>query len=182
MESDLVARVSTGDEGAYEELFHRYYRELCRFAARIDFTPGAAEEIVQDVFLKVWLRRDTLFEVKALGSYLYTAVRNQALNQLERETNRERWRKATELKHQALPAQAPSADEEVRLAELTVAIERALDELPPRCREAFLLQRRQHLSVAEIARVMQIAPKTVEIQIGNALRTLRRSLAEWIRD
>jgi RNA polymerase sigma-70 factor (ECF subfamily) len=182
MDSDLAARVHAGDEAAYEELFHRYYRPLCRFAARIDPSPGVAEEIVQDVFLKVWLRRDRLVEIKALGSYLYTAVRNQALNQQKRETIRERWREETEIKQQAMPAMAPSADEEVRVAELSVAIDRALEALPPRCRQAYLLQRREHMTVAEIARVMEIAPKTVEIQLGNALKMLRRSLAEWIRE
>jgi RNA polymerase sigma-70 factor (ECF subfamily) len=181
MDSDLAARVQAGDEQAYEELFHRYYRELCRFAGRIDPTPGAAEEIVQDVFLKVWVRRGRLVEVKALGSYLYAAVRNQALNQVKRHTHGDRWLRAKETVLQEFPEAGPSADEDVRTAELAVAIERALADLPSRCRQAFLLQRREHLSVKEIARAMEIAPKTVEIQIGNALKQLRRSLAEWIK-
>jgi len=68
----------------------------------------------------------------------------------------------------------------LRAAELAAAIERAIAQLPPRCREAYLLRRQHHLSYAEIARVMGIAPKTVEIQIGAALKALRASLADWL--
>jgi RNA polymerase sigma-70 factor, ECF subfamily len=177
----LIARISGGDEAAYQELFRRYYRPLCLYAARIDPSDGAAEEVVQEVFFKVWQRRERLLEVKSLSSYLYTAVHNQALNRIERDGYMARWRRAKVVELQYAPGHAPSADEEARSAELTAAIDAALMKLPPRCREAFLLQRRQHLSVAEIARVMGIAPKTVEVQIRNALRSMRDSLAEWLR-
>jgi len=179
-DSTFIERIRAGDEHAYEELFHRYYRELCRYAARIS-PSGAAEEIVQEVFLKVWLRRERLREVNTLRSYLYAAVRNHALNQIKRSGYEDRWRRGKVVEQSDAPALASSADEDVRAAELTVAIERALGTLPPRCRQAFLLQRREHMSVAEIAEAMAIAPKTVEVQIGNALKLLRRHLAEWIQ-
>ena len=67
-DSSFIERIRAGDEHAYQELFHRHYRELCRYAARLSPTPGAAEEIVQDVFLKVWLRRYRLKEVRTLRS------------------------------------------------------------------------------------------------------------------
>jgi RNA polymerase sigma-70 factor, ECF subfamily len=176
----LIARIRGGDELAYEELFRRYYRELCLYAGRIDTAEGAAEEIVQEVFFKVWQRRDRLLEVKTLASYLYSAVHNQALNHIKREGYLARWRRAKQEEFERAPPSAAGADEAVRLAEAAAAIEDALAKLPPRCREAFLLQRRQHLSVSEIARVMNITPKTVEVHIGNALRLLRQSLAEWL--
>jgi RNA polymerase sigma-70 factor, ECF subfamily len=180
-DSTFIERIRAGDEHAYEELFHRYYRELCRYAARISSAPGSAEEIVQEVFLKVWLRRERLREVTTLRSYLYAAVRNHALNQIKRSGHEDRWRRGKAVELSESPALASSADAEVRMAELTAAIERALGTLPPRCRQAFLLQRREHMSVAEIAEAMDIAPKTVEVQIGNALKLLRRHLAEWIQ-
>lgn len=180
-DSTFIERIRSGDEHAYEELFHRHYRELCRYAARISPGPGAAEEIVQEVFLKVWLRRERLREVNTLRSYLYAAVRNHALNQIKRSGYEDRWRRGKAVELSDAPAHASGADDDVRAAELTVAIEHALATLPPRCRQAFLLQRREHMSVAEIAEAMEIAPKTVEVQIGNALKLLRRHLAEWIQ-
>lgn len=180
-DSTFIERIRAGDEHAYEELFHRHYLELCRYAARINPGPGAAEEIVQEVFLKVWLRRERLREVTTLRSYLYAAVRNHALNQIKRNGYEDRWRQGKAGELVDAPAAAAGADDEVRSAELTVAIERALASLPRRCRQAFLLQRREHMSVAEIAEAMAIAPKTVEVQIGNALKLLRRQLAEWLQ-
>jgi RNA polymerase sigma-70 factor (family 1) len=180
-DAEVIARVRGGDERAFEELFRRYYRELCLYAARIDPSDGSAEEIVQDVFFKVWQRRDRLIEVKTLASYLYAAVHNGALNRIERDGYMSRWRRAKHVEALTAPAYAPSADDDARSAEVSQAIEDALATLPPRCREAFLLQRREHLSVAEIARVMGIAPKTVEVQIGNALRLMRQALADWLK-
>jgi RNA polymerase sigma-70 factor (ECF subfamily) len=180
-DSTFIERIRAGDEHAYEELFHRHYLELCRYAARISPGPGVAEEIVQEVFLKVWLRRERLREVTTLRSYLYAAVRNHAFNQIKRNGYEERWRQGKASEQVDAPAAAAGADDEVRAAELTVAIERALASLPNRCRQAFLLQRREHMSVAEIAEAMAIAPKTVEVQIGNALKLLRRHLAEWLQ-
>jgi RNA polymerase sigma-70 factor, ECF subfamily len=176
---DLIARIRAGDERAYEQLFDEYYRKLCRYAARISPAGGSAEEAVQEVFLKLWLRRDRLPPVLMLNSYLYTAVRNQCLNQMTREGYEDAWRQRRTVELQAAPPSAPGADEDVRAAELRVAIDEALAKLPPRCRQAFLLQRREHMTVQQIAAAMQIAPKTVEVQIGNALKALRQSLAEW---
>ena len=180
VDSILIARIRAGDERAFEELFRRYYRELCRYAARFDATTGTPEEIVQEVFFRVWRNREQLLEVKTFSSYLYTAVRNQAFNRRKREQTAARWREAKEVEVQADPVGAPAADEEVRAAELAAAIERAIEQLPPRCRQVFLLHRREHRTCPEIAEMLQIAPKTVEVHIGNALKQLRAALAAWM--
>lgn len=179
--NDLIARIRAGDERAYQQLFDEYYRKLCRYAARISPNYGLAEEAVQEVLLKLWLRRDRLPVVLTLSSYLYAAVRNYCLNQITRDGYEETWRRRKEVELQDSPPLAPAPDEDVRAAELRVAIEDALAQLPPRCRQAFLLQRRENMTVAEVAAAMGIAPKTVEVQIGNALKALRRSLAEWLK-
>jgi RNA polymerase sigma-70 factor (ECF subfamily) len=180
VDSDLLARIRAGDEAAYEQLFRRYYQELCLYAARIDPTPGSAEDIVQEILLRLWVRHEELPDVQSLPAYLFTAVRNQALNQRARAASAERWRQAKQVELHDAPVSAPTADELVQAAELASAIERAISELPPRCREAFVLRRQRGLPCAEIARIMGITTKTVEIQIGNALKLIRKSLADWI--
>jgi RNA polymerase sigma-70 factor (ECF subfamily) len=180
LDTDLIARIRAGDERAFEQLFHRYYRELCVYAARVDRSPGAAEEIVQEVFFRVWRRREQLLLVQTLSSYLYAAVRNVALNRLARAHTEDRWRASKRSEQLDVPIAAPPPDEEIRATEMAVAIDQAVSALPPRCREAFLLRRQQQLSYAEIAQVMHTSPKTVEIQIGKALQLLRKSLAEWL--
>jgi RNA polymerase sigma-70 factor, ECF subfamily len=179
VETDLVTRIRAGDARAYAELFDQYYVGLCHYAASINPAGGAAEEAVQEVLLKVWLRRDRLPPVMSLGGYLYASVRNHCLNQVRRDRFEESWRHRRVAEMRDGPPMAASADADVRTAELSAAIEAALEKLPPRCRQAFLLQRRERMRVAEIAAAMQIAPKTVEIHIGNALKLLRSLLAEW---
>ena len=180
LDSDLIVRIRAGDEDAFAELFRRYYRALCYYAARIDVTGTGGEEIVQEVLFRIWMTRDRLMVSNTLSGYLYAAVRNHALNQRARAKTEGRWRQAKTLEAIHSPVEAPSAEEEFRAAEMAVAIDDAIAKLPPRCREAFILRRQHHMSYAEIARVMQISPKTVEIQIGNALKRLREALADWM--
>jgi RNA polymerase sigma-70 factor (ECF subfamily) len=178
LELDVVARLRAGDERAFERLFARYYRELCVYAMRIDRS-GAAEDIVQDVFFRIWMHREQLQDVSSLSAYLYTVTRNLALNRVARGHTEDKWRASG----QALLLSGESVgdtDLAVRETEMALAIDMAIGQLPPRCREAFLLRRREHLSHAQIAERMQTTTKTVEVQIGKALRMLRTLLAEWL--
>src|SRR5689334_437514 len=93
-EAAILTRIRAGDNAAFEALFRRYYRELCVYAARIDADAGSAEEIVQEILLRVWLRREELPEVRSLGAYLYMAVRNLALTRRGRAGHAERWQRA----------------------------------------------------------------------------------------
>jgi RNA polymerase sigma-70 factor (ECF subfamily) len=177
----IVARLRAGDERALEALVRAHYNELCVFAARMTGQRSTAEELVQEVFLRIWRRREQLALTGSIVSYLYASARNGALNELGRERRRQRW--YDRVKHgidAPLGGSAPEADEGTRASELELAIERAIASLPPRCREAYLLRRQHGMSHAEIGRVMQTTPKTVEVQIGKALRVLRKRLADWL--
>lgn len=180
LDSELIARIRAGEEGAFEQLFRRYYRELCVYASRIDRAGGSAEEIVQEVFFRIWMHRDRLLLMESLSGYLYAVTRNVSLNRLARTQTEDRWRAEAQVQALEPPGETGSADVAVRETEMALAIDRAIAKLPPRCREAFLLRRQKHLSYLEIAQAMQTSPKTVEIQIGKALRLLRASLAEWL--
>ena len=179
-DAELIARMRAGDEQAFTELFRRHYRALCLYAERVHGKAGTSEEIVQQVFYRIWINRGRLAVTGSMAGYLYAAVRNYALNQRERARSEEQWqqKKADELEHD--PAHVDQADEDVIASELAAALDEAIAKLPPRCRQAFILRRQHHLSYAEIAAAMGIAPKTVEIQIGNALKALRRDLAAWL--
>jgi RNA polymerase sigma-70 factor (ECF subfamily) len=177
---ELIAQIRGGDERAFEQLFRQYHRELRIYAARIDPTGGSAEEVVQEVFFRIWQHRERLMEVQSLGGYLYAATRNAAVTRRNRVRLAERWSYARSLEAPDWSTSVSSADEEVRAAEMAAAIDRAVAALPPRCRETFLLRRQQGMSYAEIARTMQTTPKTVEAQIGKALKLLRQALADWL--
>lgn len=182
-ELEWVARIRAGDASAYEALFMAYYEPLVRFAFNHVKERASAEEVVQEVFLRLWAQR-AQWEVRdTVRAYLYGAVRNRIFNWLRRHQLERRWTAradASEADEVSRVAQARSADDQVHARELDDAIHRAIAQLPPRRREVFVLSRMHHLSHDQIAAVLGISVKTVHEQIGRALKSLRASLAEWI--
>jgi RNA polymerase sigma-70 factor (ECF subfamily) len=173
--------VRAGDPTAFEELFRAYYDQLVGFAARLLGDNQAAEEVVQDVFLSVWRNRDRGdIEANNLAAYLYGAVRKTSTSRLRHLVVENRWRQRASQETELHPLGAtPAADASAHFNDLIVAVRSAVEELPPRTRQAFLLRRQHGLSYGEIAQVMGISPKTVEVHIGAALRTLRARLARF---
>jgi RNA polymerase sigma-70 factor (ECF subfamily) len=181
-ESELIARLRDGDERAFELLFREHHARLCALGAGILGSDSAAEELVQDAMFYLWEHRERWGTVNTTAGYLYTTVRNRAINQYWRDDTERRWRKRVEQGEELVlvHGRQRGADSDTAANDLVSALDRAVAELPPRCRQAFILRRQQHLSYAEIARVMRISPKTVEVQIGAALRLLRKRLADWL--
>ena|SRR2546430_2424744 len=175
-ERELLDRLRRGDDAAYEAIFRQWYAPLVATTAALLRDRGPAEEIVQDVMLELWRRRETLTLEQSLRAYLFQASRNRALNHLRRlrvETRGEPTIAA------AMPT-PDQADSEVRESELRVAIESAIAGLPDRCREVFELSRIHGLKYSEIATTLGISVKTVEAQMGKALRVMREKLAAWL--
>jgi RNA polymerase sigma-70 factor (ECF subfamily) len=172
----LLARLRTGDEAAFDAIFRGRYAVLVGVADRMLRDRAVAEELVQEVMLALWRRRAELAADEALGPYLVRAVRNRALNHL-RHLQIER----RDAVHAAGPTEAPARGAGPVVAEeLAQALERAMAGLPPRCREVFTLSRGHGLSYAEVAARLGISIKTVEAQMGRALRALRTDLAPWL--
>lgn len=178
---EWISRVRAGDARAFEQMYRAYKNDLAAFVNSYVRSPQATEEILQDLFLRIWQQRDMWECTGPLGAYLFRAARNRAISHIrhERLDAAFRERTANEYLAAAMPGGVAGPDESIGTGDLERAIERALDELPPRCREAFVLNRRHHLSYAEVASVMQLSVKTVEVQMGRALAILRRELAEW---
>jgi RNA polymerase sigma-70 factor (ECF subfamily) len=179
----LVAAIRHSDSAAFDMLVISHYRTLVSLATTYVGTRENAEEVVQDVFLKIWERRTTWTLSGPLRNYLLAATRNGAISRLRH------WRVERQVEQAAaagvvdqlpfLPAHR-DADAGQRAAELRTAIEAAIQGLPPRMREAFVLSRRERLTHAEIAVVMGTSIKTVQEQIGRALRQLHSTLSDWI--
>ena len=172
----LFARLAAGDETAFDAIFRTWYAPLVRVATYLLHDASVAEEVVQDVLLEVWRRRETLAFEQEPRRYLMRATRNRALNHVRHQSVAAR-AAALDISDEAHAATAPAM---VQAAELEVAIAQAVATLPDRCRAVFELSRRHHMSYAQIADALDIAPKTVENQMGKALRMLRVALAEWL--
>jgi RNA polymerase sigma-70 factor (ECF subfamily) len=177
-ESDraLIARLVGGDERAFDEIFRTWYAPLVRAAEAMLRDRAAAEEVVQEVMLELWRRRERLDPDGSPQAYLFQATRNRALNHL-RHLQVQR-RSAPRLAvNEARDATAPSR---LVAQEIDVALRHALHELTPRCREIFELSRVHGLKYSEIAESLGVSVKAVEAQMGKALRTLRERLAPWL--
>lgn len=163
---------------ALRPLFERWYRPLCRFAASIVADSTQAEDIVQGAFVKVWHDRHRL-SVDRLEGYLYDIVRTRAYNWVRDQARRRRALVTT-----AVVTEAHTADssplEQLERAELELAVAKAIEALPPRTRQAFELHRAGGLDYRGVAALMGTSPHTVKVQIGRALRQLRRHLAPFL--
>jgi RNA polymerase sigma-70 factor, ECF subfamily len=175
-DQELLAKVKAGEEGAFDEVFRLWYLTLVRVAAALVHDHDAAEEVAQDVMHELWRRRLLLDEDVSLRAYLLRSVRNRALNQLRHR----RVRRDTERDVEALYNEPIASDQPIVARELAGAVQLAFEELPPRCREVFELSRVHGLKYAEIAEALGISQKTVEAQIGKALRVMRERLAAWL--
>jgi RNA polymerase sigma-70 factor (ECF subfamily) len=170
--ADPVERASP----AFDALFLAQYAGLCQFAYRLTGSRAVAEDIVQDLFLSLWARQGEL-ELADPLPYLYASVRNRAIT----HGRRERWRFLT-LAHRAadlIGDRSPTSDDS-EADELARALEQAIRALPERRRLIFTLHREQHLTYGQIAATLEISVKTVETQMGRALKTLRQRLAPFL--
>lgn len=172
----LLQKIQAGDERAYDSVFRTWYPVLVRVATALVRDPDAAEEVAQDVMVELWRRRHALDADVSLGGYLLRSVRNRALNQLRHL----RVRRQSESEVIALYNAPVGADQPIVANELAAAARQALNELPPRCRQVFELSRVQGLKYAEIAVALDISQKTVEAQMGKALKIMRERLAAWL--
>ena len=173
---ELFARLRQGDAAAFDRLFRSYYALLVRIAEAMLRDGGTAEEIVQDVMLELWRRREALEVPKSTRAYLLQATRNRALNHLRHLAIERR----SEPYVAEMVARVAPTDAQLREREIQGALREAVDTLPDRCREVFELSRVKGLRYAEIAAALGISVKTVEVQMGKALRILRERLAPWM--
>ncbi len=162
-----------------ERLFRQYQPMLVSFAWQYVKSAEDAREVVQEVFLSVWNNREHLREDGNLKAYLFTATRNKCLNWLEKKRLRivsMDEDPGPERPKAQFPDSSPDGSEMLELAELRAVIFDEVQKLPAKCREIFILSRVEGLSHKEIGERLHISPKTVENQIGIALKRIRQRL------
>lgn len=177
-----IDKIKQGDTGVFEHLFHTYYTRLCVYAEGITGNEIAAEEIVGDMFVKLWERREQLSIRTSVESYLTASVHHQSVNYLKHLAVEEKYRQAVQYRLDNMDMLYPGDDPLAPLIteEITKEIERAIEELPPQCREIFCLNKFEELSYDEIAEKLGVSINTVRTQIVRAMRKLRVSLAHYL--
>jgi RNA polymerase sigma-70 factor (ECF subfamily) len=172
----LIVQIKRGNVQSFETLFHRFYQRLCAYAASIIKKGDIAEEVVQDVFYNIWKNREKLGITVNLSAYLYKAVFNNSLMYL-RKTKKELPLDEKWILNQLDPADDLSKNLDVE--EINRIIEKTLEDLPDKTREIFTLNRFEGMKYKEIATNLSISIKTVEANMGKALKAFRNSLADY---
>lgn len=167
----LLHRIATADDRrAFEQFFNRYYARLLKFSLTYVKSRELAEEVVSDVFVKLWQKRTGLLEIKSIDSYLYISVKNQSLNYLQKSENQP----TTPLEDvpAAYTTETLTPERTLLASELQAEIFRAVERLPPQCKIIFKLIREDGLKYKEVAEIMSISVKTIEVQIGIAIKKI----------
>ena len=175
-EGDLLRRLRAGEQASFDAIFRAHYAPLVAFAQALLRDRSASEDAAQEVMLELWRRREEVSITESLRAYLLRATRNRALNQL-RHVNVQKRAEPHIMGDDSVSATGVS---ELVATELKSAIVEAIAELPPACREVFELSRGRGLRYSEIASTLEISVKTVESQMGKALKHLRSRLAAWL--
>jgi RNA polymerase sigma-70 factor (family 1) len=170
----LMERILNHDDyDSFEKLFQQMYTPLCQYCLRFVHVREVSEELVSDVFYTIWKNRARI-EVTSPRSYLFTAVRNRGLDYL-RKAKRSTCCNLDQANQ--IAAEALNSQELMIHRELDIAVSRSIASLPKQCRLIFELSRDHGLKYREIALKLRISVKTVETQMGRALKHLRQSLA-----
>lgn len=176
-DQQVFLAIQSGQTPAFEMLFKTYYKPLCRYANTYLKDPDGAEEIVQGAFIGLWEKRKAITIETSLKSYLYRAVRNSCLNELKHEQVKQRHLASESLKEEA---QSEPADHLAIHVELEEKIRAAIQTLPEQCRLIFTMSRFEELKYQEIADQLNLSVKTVENQMGKALKLMRAQLKEYL--
>lgn len=175
-EQQQLRKIQRGDIDSFEKLFHRFYPGLCRYAESLSGKRDIAEEVVQDVFYNVWKNRETLRINRSWQSYLYRSVYNNSMMYLRKVRREHPMDERNTPEHEI---DAPDPSELMQLNEVSELVSRTLEDLPERTREIFRLNRQEGLKYREVAERLSISVKTVEANMGKALKALRNSLEKY---
>jgi RNA polymerase sigma-70 factor, ECF subfamily len=168
----LFRHIKSGDEQALEVLFTKYYRKLCAFAYFFVKNKETAEELVADVFIKIWQKRQEIDISSNVQGYLYKVTRNQALAYLQKTNHQHNFLSVIPA---SLSVDVITPEDNLIAEELTHSLDNMVQTLPDHCRLIFQLHKNEGLKYKEIAGLLQISVKTVENQMGKALKYLRKA-------
>lgn len=173
-DQSLAESIKNSNQGVFELVFNYYYSGLVVYADQIIKNTVISEDIVQSVFMKLWETRETI-EIRSFRSYFIQCVKNRSIDHLRSQQVKQRFdSRILEADHLVMEEDLWTKNE------LDELVERAIENLPPRCREIFWMSRYENLKIAEIAEKLEISNRTVETQISKALKILRVKLVDYL--
>ena len=177
----LWKRISTYDDPkAFESLFYLLNAPLIKFSMMYVHQKEVAEEIVSDVFVKCWINRNTLTEMRNIDTYLYVAVKNQSLNHLKKYSHIHLVQVEDTNELRLLKPHTPH--EALEKKELLFKMEQSIEQLPQQCRIIFRLIKEEGIKYKEVAEILNISPRTVQTQLFRAMKKLSSVLSDYLNN
>jgi len=173
----LFKALQQGQRLALTTLFTTYYELLCQFAYQYLRNKEEAEEVVSEVFVQLWKNRERLSIDKSVKAYLYVSVKHAAIAAIR--SRQPLFEDIDDLLHMSDQSQPENT---LEFLDLQQHFDRAVDRLPPRCKQVFMLNRFDNLKYKEISTLLDISEKTVEHQIAKALSILRETMQRYLRE
>jgi RNA polymerase sigma-70 factor (ECF subfamily) len=174
-DSEIIGKIRQGDVKEFESLFRSSYASLVRYAKTLIKDQDTAEEIVQDLFFRLWKNREKIQIESSLNGYLFRSVHNKCLHYIEHNLVVERH--AQEMSSRQ-PENQQTPSDILHYKELQARIANILEKLPERCGKIFYMSRFEGLKYSEIAEKLSVSIKTVESNMGRALKEFRKELNE----
>jgi RNA polymerase sigma-70 factor, ECF subfamily len=168
---ELLTRLKNGDMLAFDQLYEHYSHKLFSFVFKILKNQAEADDIVQEVFVKIWETRENLGDYKLLNSYFFTIAYNNSIDLIRKRINNNKY--LEHLKNSSVIQISPSVISEVEFNELNSHVKKLIANLPERQKQVYLLNREHGLTYAEIAEQLGISKNTVENHMVKALKYLR---------
>ena len=176
LDSEILNLLKTNPKAGFTRLFDSYFEEVCRHIFRYIPDTRTAKDVAQDLFVELWTKRDKLDISSSPGAYLYRMAVSRAINHI-RDNKKHRHSDVSEIRSVSTPYPAP--DQIMEAESMRLVITEAIDSLPDRCREVFVLSRFEQMSNGQIAESLEISVKTVENQMTKALKALRLTIEKY---
>jgi RNA polymerase sigma-70 factor (ECF subfamily) len=178
-EADIIRSLKERDEMGFERVFRQYFADLHRYAVSIVRDQDLAADIVQNVFYKLWERVEALNFQDSVAAYLYRSVYHASLNSLKHQKVKRAYQIHIERSAKDHTGGPDGTSKKLHMRELEKKLLQAINELPEQCRTIFQMSRFEELRYREIGLRLGISPKTVENQMGKALKLLRTKLVDF---
>ena len=169
-EKELISQVAGGSHIAFRKIFDQYFDRIYGVAYSLVKSPMIAEDMTQDVFLKIWEKREMLTDVQRFDAYLFRVARNHILNELRNKVKEQDF---SEYLLNFFRETADNPEQHIIFTELEDVVSRAVEHLPPQQREIYRLSREGGLKQEEIAEKLQISVNTIKQHMNRALKFIR---------
>lgn len=171
----LQKKVSTGDEWAFGKIYTIYSNRLINFSSSMVHVHTIAEEVVEDVFISLWINRSKILAIENLPVYLYTAVKNRSLNKLS-ELSKRLITTSFDSIHAQIQALEENPADKLISSEMLQKANEAINQLPPKCKMIFKLIREDGLKYKEVAEILNISVNTIDAQMAIAVKKITTTL------